>query len=55
MKKERILSYKMSQKLTTEDLHDVSAAGFTSIMTQNATYDPRSGTVDPAVDVQWDT
>ena len=55
MKKERILSYKMSQKLSIEDLQDVSAAGFTSVMTQNGTYDRQRGTGDPSWDIQWDS
>ncbi len=52
MKKERILSHKMSQKLTAEDLEGVSASG-TSVATASATYS-RSGGTDMNADVNID-
>jgi hypothetical protein len=42
-KRERILSFKMSQKLSASDIEGVAAAGMTSYMTANGTYDSRSG------------
>lgn len=52
MKNERILSYKVSQKLSVEDLQEVSAAGMTSFLTANATHGAQGW--DPSIDVQVD-
>ncbi len=55
MKKERIVSYKLSQKITIDDLKDISAAGgagHTAVVTNNGTYS-QSGT-DTIFDVESD-
>ena len=52
MKNERILSHKMSKKLTVEELEGVSASG-TSVATGTATYS-RSGGADVNADVNID-
>jgi hypothetical protein len=43
MKKERILSYKLSQKITEEELESLSVAGGTSHGTGGGTYSPGGG------------
>lgn len=53
MNNERILSYKMSQKLTKEDLESVSAAGMTSTTTAHGSYSPQTGW-DSSVDITVD-
>ena len=53
MKNERILSYKMSQKLSVEDIQDISAAGWTSMVTAGGTRD-RHGNSDDTWDNGWD-
>jgi hypothetical protein len=52
MNKERILSYKMSQKLTKENLAEISAAGLTNTVTGNGTYTPAGW--DGTIDAVWD-
>lgn len=52
MKKERILPYKMSQKLNEKELQSISASGTTQA-TAEATYTPQSG-VDVKADVTID-
>lgn len=52
MNNERILSHKMSQRLTDNELQNVSAAG-TTIATANATYSPGSG-ADVNADISVD-
>lgn len=52
MKNERILSHKLSQKLSAEEIEGVSASG-TSVATANATYSPHGGT-DVNADVTID-
>jgi hypothetical protein len=53
MKNERILSYKMSQKLSVAELQSVSAAGLTNYWTSNATYSATGmdGSIDVTIDV----
>jgi hypothetical protein len=53
MKNERILSYKMSQALTQEELKQVSAAGVTNTYTANGSYSTVSG-YDGMADASWD-
>jgi hypothetical protein len=53
MKKERTLSYAMSQKLTEKDLQSVSAADGTIRGTSEVTYKSGSGW-DTAIDVAND-
>jgi hypothetical protein len=48
-KNDRILSYKMSYKLTEEDLDNVSAAG-TSCRSNSACYDSRTHQADVNID-----
>ncbi len=50
MNNERILSHKMSKKLSVKELEDVSAAG-TSVATAHATYGPSGADVDADVTV----
>lgn len=53
MKKERILSYGLSEKLSEEDVNSISgASGWTQTWTANATGGP--GHWDGAVDVTFD-
>ena len=53
MKNERTLAYQMANKLSVNDLEDISAAGgWTSSWTANVTYGPAGA--DGAVDVTWD-
>lgn len=52
MKNERILSHKMSKKLTADEIEGVSASG-TSVATATATYS-RSGGGDINADVNID-
>jgi hypothetical protein len=53
MKNERILSYKMSRILSVDELHNVSAAGWTNYWTANATYQGGhyDGTLDASIDM----
>ncbi len=53
MKKERILAFKMSQKLSASDIEGVAAAGMTSYVTANGTYSSGSGW-DPSIDFSID-
>jgi hypothetical protein len=52
MKKERIMSYQMSQKITKEEMESVSAAGSTNSWTANGTYS--NGQFDGCIDVSID-
>jgi len=52
MKNERILSHKMSQKLTAEEVDGISASG-TTVATGSATYS-RAGGTDMNADVNVD-
>jgi hypothetical protein len=53
MKKERILSFKMSQKLSASDIESVAAAGMTSYLTAHGTFNSGSGW-DPSIDFTID-
>ncbi len=53
MKNERILAHTMSQKLTKEDIENVSAAGMTSVPTAHGSYSPQSGW-DSSIDLTVD-
>jgi hypothetical protein len=52
MKNERILSFKMSQRMSKEELQEVSAAGQTNAWTANGTY--HGGAWDGCIDVSID-
>ena len=52
MNNERILSHKMSKRLSTKELEEISEAG-TSFLTGGATYSPRGG-CDGSADVTYD-
>jgi hypothetical protein len=53
MKNERILSYKLSQKIAEEDLQDISAAGMTRRGTDSPTHAPHGG-ADIEFDMSYD-
>ncbi len=53
MKKERILAFKQSQKLSLADLENVSAAGMTGYTTANGSYSSGQGW-DSTVDFTMD-
>lgn len=53
MSKERILSFGRSKQLSAEELQSVSAAGMTSVMTANGSYNPQAG-FDSTLDLTLD-
>ena len=53
MKNQRILSYKMSRKLSEKDLQSISAGGMTNVATANGTYSSQTGW-DTGIDVTID-
>ncbi len=51
MEIERTISFQLSQRLTDEELQQISAAGST-IATRNCTYNPKA--LDPSNDISYD-